>query len=226
VTFASAGTYNVTVQVTDDEGGGGAATIPITVTSSTPPPAHQKGTPTGPKKSGGKGSGQVPRKHDRGNGGHSHKRSHNGGSSSGTHASSPSSKGTTPVSPGSPSGSSNSGSSTPAPVTPLNTHSVAPHDSKQHQTSHLKAPSAAPGALGPVVTGQLVSEVTPLPAGQSPLVHIEAGVAETSQAARSSVGGSALPAIGAGLAVLGLLALGAARELRGRRDWRALRFGS
>jgi PKD repeat protein len=226
VTFASAGTYNVTVQVTDDEGGGGTATIPITVTSSTPPPAHQKGTPAGPKKSGGKGSGQVPRKHDQGNGGHSHKGSHSGGSSSGTQAGSPSSQGTTPVSPGSPSGSSNSGSSTPAPVTPLNTHSVAPHDRKQHQTSHLKAPSAAPGALAPVVTGRLVSDVTPLPAGQSPLVHIEAGVPETSQAARSSVGGSALPAIGAALAVLALLGLGARRELRGGRDWRTLRFGS
>jgi PKD repeat protein len=223
VMFTTAGTYDVTVQVTDDEGGGGAATIPITVTSSTPPPAHGKGPPKGPTKSGGKGAGQVPRKRDRGNGGRGHAGSHRGGSTSPSHTSSPSSSshGTTPAASG---GSSlPSGSSSPAPVTPLKTHSVGPHRSAR---SPLKAPPVAPGAQAPVVTGRLVSDVKPLPAAVSPLVHVEAGIPETSQAARSSVGGSALPAIAAGLAILALLALGARRELRGRRDWRTLRFGS
>jgi PKD repeat protein len=223
VMFTTAGTYDVTVQVTDDQGGGGTATIPITVTSSTPPPAHAKGLPKGPTKSGGNGSGQVPRKRDRGNGGRGHAGSHRGGSTSPSHTSSPSNSnhGTAPASSG---GSSlPSASSPPAPVTPLKTHSVGPHSRTR---SPLKAPAVALSGQAPVVTGRLVSDVTPLPAAVSPLVHVEAGVPETSQAARSTVGGSALPAIAAGLAILALLALGARRELRGRRDWRTLRFGS
>jgi MYXO-CTERM domain-containing protein len=76
------------------------------------------------------------------------------------------------------------------------------------------------------VTGQLVSDVTPLPAGESPLVHIEAGVVATSQAARTPSDASPLGPIVGGLAVVALLALGARRELRGKRDWRTLRFGS
>jgi hypothetical protein len=72
----------------------------------------------------------------------------------------------------------------------------------------------------------LVSNVTPLPAGESPLVHVEAGVPATSAAARSRVGGSPIAPIVGGLSVLALLALGARRELRGRHDWRRLRFGN
>ena len=68
VTFANAGTYEVTVQVTDSAGGGGGAEIPITV--GTPPPAatgshEQTGSgksrkshsPTGPQKSKGTHAG-------------------------------------------------------------------------------------------------------------------------------------------------------------------------
>jgi hypothetical protein len=110
---------------------------------------------------------------------------------------------------------------------PTTTHTVTPKNRGRHQTSHLKAPPPpAPGAHAPVVTGQLVSDVTPLPAGESPLVHVEAGVPETAQAARSHVGGSPVAPIVGGLSVLALLALGARRELRGRRNWRTLRFGS
>ena len=117
--------------------------------------------------------------------------------------------------------------SSPAVTPPATTHSVTPRSRGRQQTSHLKAaPPPAPGAQAPVVTGQLVSDVTPLPAGESPLVHVEAGVAATSQAARTRSSGSPLGPIVGGLAVIALLALGARRELRGKRDWRTLRFGS
>jgi hypothetical protein len=76
------------------------------------------------------------------------------------------------------------------------------------------------------VTGQLVSDVTPLPAGESPLVHVEASVVATSQAARTRSSGSPLGPVVGGLAVVALLALGARRELRGKRSWRTLRYGS
>jgi hypothetical protein len=57
-TFASAGKYNVTVQVTDDAGGGGGATIPITVN---PVSASSPTTPTGGGSGGGpSGTGSAP----------------------------------------------------------------------------------------------------------------------------------------------------------------------
>lgn len=231
VTFNTAGPYKVTVQVSDDEGGGGVGAIPITVTSSTPPPSSkQKGPPHGPDKGDGKG-GQVPGKHRSGNGGHGHNGSHSNGSSGGKHSSSPTSAsnaGTTPAgSGGSGTTTSASTTSTPAVTPPATTHSVTPKSRGRQRASHVKAPPPpAPGAPAPVVTGQLVSDVTPLPAGESPLVHVEAGVVATSQAARTRSGGSPLGPIVGGIAVIALLALGARRELRGKRDWRTLRFGS
>ena len=194
VTFNTGGTYKVTVQVSDDEGGGGVGAIPITVTSSTPSPSNNNGPPSGPHNGGGKG-GQVPRKHQSGNGGHGHNGSNNNGSTGPHHSTTPTSAshgGTTPT------GSGGSGTTTPgpgspssSPTPPATTHSVTPKSRVRHQTSHLKAaPPPAPGAQAPVVTGQLVSDVTPLPAGESPLVHVEAGVVATSQAARTRSGGS------------------------------------
>jgi PKD repeat protein len=234
VTFTTGGTYKVTVQVTDDQGGGGVASIPITVTSSTPPAGNNNGPSTGPKHSGGK-HGQVPGKHQGGNGGHSHNGSHNGGSSGGHHSNSPTSgshsgstptqSGGSPTTPASQPTSPAPASSTPTVTQPAQTHSAAPKRPVRHQASDVKAPPAA-GAQGPVVTGRLVSDVIPLPASQSPLVQAETGSPATAQAARSHAGGSPVAPVVAGLAVLALLGLGASRELRGRRDWRRLRFGS
>jgi PKD repeat protein len=230
VTFNTGGTYKVTVQVSDDEGGGGVGAIPITVTSSTSPTGNNNGPPRGANNSGGKG-GQVPRKHQSGNGGHGHNGNNNNGSAGPHHSTSPTSAshgGTTPA------GSGGSGTTTPASTTstpavtpPATTHSVTPKRRGRQRASHVKAPPPpAPGAPAPVVTGQLVSDVTPLPAGESPLVHVEAGVVATSQAARTRSSGSLVGPIVGGLAIIALLALGARRELRGKRDWRTLRFGS
>lgn len=70
-----------------------------------------------------------------------------------------------------------------------------------------------------VVTGRLVSDVIPLPAGASPLRT----AAATSPALRSAGSGNAVaPILGSVLAVGLLLALGAGRELHGRRAWRRL----
>jgi hypothetical protein len=230
VTFNTGGTYKVTVQVSDDEGGGGVGAIPITVTSSTPSPSNNKGPASGPHNGGGKG-GQVPRKHRSGNGGHGHNGSNNNGSTGPHHPSSPTSAshgGTTPTGSGR-SGTTTAGpaSSASSPTPPATTRSVTPKSRVRHRTSHLKAaPPPAPGAQAPVVTGQLVSDVTPLPAGESPLVHVEASVVATSQAAATRSSGSPLGPVVGGLAVVVLLALGARRELRGKRNWRTLRFGS
>lgn len=231
VTFTTDGTYHVTVQVTDDQGGGGSAAIQITVTSPNRPPSdNHNGPPTGPHHSGGKG-GQVPRNHQRGNGGQRTNGSANTGSTAGrrsgrygtaTHS------GTTPGASGASGATAPaSGSSNPS-VTPANAPSTVPRSRARRRTSsHLKAsPPPAPGAQPRVVTGQLVSNVTPLPAAESPLVHVEAAVPATSQAAGSRAGGSPAGPIVAGLSVLALLALGARRELRGNRDWRTLRVGS
>ena len=229
VTFNTGGTYKVTVQVSDDSGGGGVGAIPITVTSSTPPTSNNNGPTTGPKNSGGK-HGQVPRKHQSGNGGQKHNGKPSNGSTGGHHSTTPTSPshgGTTPAgSGGSGATTPTSGSSAPHGTAAAKSQSAAPK-SNRHATSHLKAaPPPAPGVQAPVVNGQLVSDVTPVPAGESPLVHVEAGVAATSQAARSNSPGSPLGPIVGALAVVALLALGARRELRGKRNWRTLRFGS
>jgi hypothetical protein len=73
------------------------------------------------------------------------------------------------------------------------------------------------------VAGRLISDVIPLVPGASPLVHIVPATVASAPAARRALRASVLPAIGAALAVLLLLALGAGRELGWRFDWRALR---
>jgi hypothetical protein len=74
--------------------------------------------------------------------------------------------------------------------------------------------------------GRLVSDVTPLPPGESPLVHAVAGPLATAPAVRRAISASPLPVLAAGLTIFVLLSLGAGRELRWRRDWRAVRLGS
>jgi hypothetical protein len=72
----------------------------------------------------------------------------------------------------------------------------------------------------------LVSDVTPLPPGASPLVSQARSSRGAAPPVRRATSVSPLPALAAGLVVIVLLGLGAGQELRGRRDWRALRFGA
>ena len=87
-------------------------------------------------------------------------------------------------------------------------------------------PTTPPPQSGSTVVGLLVSDVTPLPSDVSPLVHTVLAPAATAPPARQAIRASLLPALGAGLAVLLLLGLGAGRELRGRRGRRTPRVGS
>jgi hypothetical protein len=75
------------------------------------------------------------------------------------------------------------------------------------------------------VSGRLVAAVIPLSARASPLVHrvAEATAAGPEPVAGRVPGPSPWGIVGGGLAVLGLLGLGAGREVRGRIDWRSLR---
>jgi PKD repeat protein len=228
VTFGSAGQYNVTVQVTDTQGGGGVASIPITV--GTPPaPAtgghKQKGagknkkshSPTGPVKSSGSHAGGKAGKQNNG-------QSTTPSESTTTTSSSTT---TTPTSPNTPTSTNTSTATTPSP-------SSAPRASTAHRarTSRKRATSASrvrpttpPPQSGSTVVGLLVSDVTPLPSDVSPLVRTVLAPA-TAPPARQAIRASLLPALGAGLAVLLLLGLGAGRELRGRRGRRTPRVGS
>jgi hypothetical protein len=75
-----------------------------------------------------------------------------------------------------------------------------------------------------VVTGRLISDVITLPEGSSPLVHPTPAAAATPQV-RQAIHSRSLAAPVAGLAVVLLLGLGAAWELRGRHPWRDLLAG-
>jgi hypothetical protein len=86
--------------------------------------------------------------------------------------------------------------------------------------SPIKPPPPS-SAGGPLITGQLIADVTPLAPGASPLVHSVAAPT-SAPPARQATRTSRLPALAAALVVALLLALGAGRELRGRRDWRTL----
>lgn len=225
VTFANQGQFNVTVQVSDTAGGGGIASIPITV--GTPPaPAtgghKQKGagtnkkskSPTGPKNSGGHHAGGPAGKAKSGK---STTPTNTNTNTTGGATTQPTSTATTPT------------TTTPAPST-TPTRTATPHATpapRPHRTTVPRTRPATPVPLaGPRVAGQLISDVTTVPATLSPLVHTVPAAVATAPPARRAIRASLLPAFGAGLAVVLLLGLGARRELRTRREWQALRFGS
>jgi len=223
VTFGSAGQYNVTVQVTDTQGGGGVASIPITV--GTPPaPAtgghKQKGagknkkshSPSGPVKSSGTHAGAKPGKTKTGQ-----------STTPGSTTTTTSSNGVT-----TPTTTTTSTATTPSPSTAA--HASTAHratTSKRRATRPARVrPTTPPPRSGSTVVGLLVSDVTPLPSDVSPLVHTVPTATATAPPARQAIRASLLPPLGAGLAVVLLLGLGAGRELRGRRSRRTPRVPS
>jgi PKD repeat protein len=238
VTFADQGQYNVTVQVTDTAGGGGVASLPITV--GTPPAPStgghkQKGAgtnkkshaPTGPKKSGGHHAGGPAGKPKSGQSTTPAKTNTN--TTGGTTTQPSTTAQTTPT-------TTTPTTTTPTTTTPTTTAptttgttphpSTAPRTPRTHPPAPLTRPSTPVPFAGPRVTGQLISDVTTIPAANSPLVRIVPAAVATAPPARRAIRASLLPAFGAGLAVILLLGLGARRELRTRRAWRTLRFGS
>ncbi|HEY4829214.1 MAG TPA: PKD domain-containing protein, partial [Solirubrobacteraceae bacterium] len=219
-TFASAGQYAVTLQVTDAAGAGGGTEIPINVGPAAPAASgkhkqtgsgtsRKSHSPTGPRKSSGNHAGASAGTHQSQTTGQSNPST----STTSQTATTPSSTSTTPTTSGAKT------DTTPARTT--GSHPRTP----RHPAPVIKPPAPAP-VSGPLVNGQLISDVTLLPAGASPLVHSVPAPAASAPPARQAVRTSPVPALAGALAVALLLALGATRELRGRRAWRALRLGS
>jgi hypothetical protein len=248
VTFSSSGAYRVSVEVTDtSSGSGGSASVPITVTSSSPPPptttgsnpSPTQGTNTNPNapthgQTGGKhnGSGNSPSGKQPGGNPASgkHHQTHTtptktptrepatqsstttttttAGASGGTGGSG----GSGPSSTGTQTGSSTQTTTTPATPARHRVHSRAPH---QRPT-----PTQGPNR---VIHGLLISDVHPVSPNSSPLVTAASAPPSAAPVIRRGERASILPLVASAVAILLLLTLGAARELRGRGS---LRFGS
>jgi len=241
ITFNSAGVWTVSLLVTDTNGDAGHAQLTVTVNPSsqtTSTPTTPGTITTGPSNSTGTTPGGAPGTTSGGNGPPNGKPTNQPAGI--THRSPKKHKGkttttktntnTTPTAPsgggsgGSGSGgfpgsgsrgsdSSGAGASTTASPTPTTT---------SHRTPTHSSRPAPPVAGAPrLVTGELVSDVVPIPENASPLVHAQpAAVPATAPALHPPSRPSPLPIIGSALAVLALLVAGAARELRGPWTWR------
>lgn len=205
--------YPVTVQVTDQSAGtGGTDTIDVTFSSSSNSgSAGQSGagssldsrSPTGGQHSGGSQTGGTPHKSTSGGAAPS-----NAAVATGSGASSPAS------------------SATSVAPTATAKHASTPHApsaNPEHAPAHSPAPTQRiatappPAEDSPVVVGQLISDITPLPATASPLVHLVSGSLASARAVRGAIRATPLPVLAAGLAVALLFGLGAGHELRWRR---------
>lgn len=250
VTFANAGTYDVGLEVTNADGGSGSApNTTITVNGSGPPPPTKTGTtttpgggeqptatsptgtPTGPTTTPppGRGSKTPPGKKPGAPKPSAHRQRDGSSHHKGPHHKKPSG-GASPSSGGS-SGSSNSAATSPissapapAPPAPAASHHANKGTKPQPRApENQPSPPALPGQTATLVTGRLISDLRPLPLGASPLVHPLHGSPAAEPAVREAVRTSPLPVLTGTVAVMLLLALGAGRELRGRR---ALRFSN
>lgn len=234
--FPNAGDFHVTVEVTDAAGGGGNAVSDITVRGTTPPQqtnttpqsgkngaANNPPPKTGnPGNTGNAGSPQ-PQKTDHRRGGRANQTQSPtaGKHTAPTHTrATPQTQSQSQPTAATPNPPTSSGG--PAPP-PASTSPSAPARRTPPPRHRLKIPATpSPQQL---VTGQLVNDIIPLPATRSPLVRTVP--ASPGSAPRHRVlTASVVPVLAGILSVLVLLVLGAARELRGRRDWRMLRFGS
>ena len=150
--------------------------------------------------------GQVPRKHRRGNGGHGHNGSNTNGSNGRHHSTSPTSAshgGTTPT------GSGGSRDHDARPRAVVSSPSAAGPDPQRDPAKPRSAADASPescsrrphpGAQAPVVTGQLVSDVTPLAGRREPARARRGGRRSRPlrRRARRSSGSPLGPIVGAG----------------------------
>jgi PKD domain len=216
--FPSAGTFSVTLEVTDADGGGGADTIPITVQSSEEPPGTQANAPpTGPAQSNGPTSGGSPGKPSPTQSA-GIKPARNTGAK---HGATPTTgktvhriKPTTAAKPPTRAGASDRASTASPDATARKT---------THSSTPVKGPRKRPvtaASGGQVVDGRVISEVTPLPLDASPLVTIVAASPATAPAVRRPAGTSIVAGLSAGLAILVLLGLGARHQLGWRRGSR------
>lgn len=210
VVFDSPGDYAVSLAVGDDEGGGGGATIQVVVGS----PAQTTtttGQRTGPSDSHGKRAG-APRGRRSGSNPDGSRRDHAGSSrrQSGSAAGHPPAAVSATTSTAGPTSSSTDSETSAGP-----TRQAGPVG--RGRPAQVGAPPSGSPAL---VAGRLISDITPLPAGISPLVHPSQAAPAAAPAFRRSFGASAGAGLSAVLAGLILFGLGATRELRGRRSRR------
>jgi hypothetical protein len=211
------GSYEVSVQVTQGSGGaGGTATIQVH-TPAKPTSGHQNQTggtkPTKSKSPTGTENGTHSQ--DQGGTRGAGRSGGSGGTPSAT--SSESTTTATTHSTTTASTSTQSTTSTASAATPPTTTTPAPPRHRRAPARRRRATGQAPAP--PLVTGRLISYVTTLPEGSSPLVHPTAAAAAPPQV-RQATRARSLAAPGAGLAVALLLGLGAWWEVRGRRRWR------
>ncbi len=208
------GSYEVSVQVTQVAGGaGGTATIQFR-TPAKPTSGHTNQTGgTKPTKS------TSPTGTENG----THSKDHGGtkgsGGSGGAPSTTTSSQSTTTTqSTTTASTSTQSATSTASATTPPAKAPPPPRRPRRRAPAR-RARATAPSPAASLVTGRLISDVTTVPAGSSPLVHPAAAAAAPSQV-RQATSSRSLAAPGAALAVALLLGLGATWELRGRRRGR------
>ncbi len=226
VQFATAGVWTVNVEVTSADGGGGGDQVTVTVKQpgSTTTPTTTGSTTTGPDRSSGPTPGAPPRKQkksgtqDTGTQ-HTHGKGTNTTSTqtqTTTTQTTTSQTTTTPASGSSGGSSGSSGSSGGSASTAQPTETPTTGHRAPAAPTHRPAPTVP--ASGTLVRGQLVSDVTPLPADQSPLVHAVPASSGSAPARQAPEPPAVLPIIGAALAIVVLLGLGAQREL-GRPEW-------
>ena len=234
MTFDSPGVYEVTVQASDNAGGGGSGSIQITVNSATsqsPGDTNPPAPVTGPQTSHGTQPGGAAGRHQSNAsstaGGERHDGRHRRQQKGPQHGSSgntaPGSGGASPTSGNSGRSSGSTGTANHEPVD----RQRSPPGSRGQRGAERHRPSASTGSSSsaPEVTGRRISDVTLLPAGVSPLVHVVPASLAVAPAARRVIHASVLPALAGALAVVLLFGLGAGWELAGRRGWHALRFG-
>jgi hypothetical protein len=223
----AAGSYDVTVQVTDVSAGtGGTATVQFR-TPAKPTSGHTNQTggshPTKSKSPTGTENGN----HSLHPGGQTG--SHPSGGSRGSRSTTTPSQPTTttqstttspkPSTTATPPRTSTSSAATPPATTPTTTRTTPPPHRTSSPRRRTPPPPTAPG--GPLVAGRLISDVTTLPAGASPLVHVTPAAVAAPPQVRQATRSRSLAAPGAALTVAVLLGLGAGWELRGRRRSRA-----
>ena len=232
VTFASGGTYDVTVEITGTSGppAEGSVTLQVGPQTTTTTQTNPNAPPTGPTNGSGNtpgGSAGKPSTHGNGTSG-KHPSGQKPGATKGKHQPKPNTKTTTSGSGGTANGSgaSGSGSSSGGKNAGASHGRGQSRHSGGGQATPAKRRPASTSGPATVITGRLVSDVTPLPAGASPLVHVEPGPLPAAPAARRPIAASVLPALAAALAVALLFSLGAGRELRWRHPLRLLRFSS
>jgi len=213
-TFTVPGTYTVTLEVTDGAGGGGGDTLSLTVTGG---PNADGNAPKGPTRSPTKQPGSGTKQPAGGH--HPQSNGHTNANSSHTKTTQTTQTATTTAA-----GTSTAASTTTPAASPTATAPATPPHRPARSTHRTAQRTLPPRA--PIVTGRLVSDIVALPAASSPLVYQRPAPATPAPAERPPKARSVLTGLAVAAVVLALLGLGAGRELRGRRRWRALRAGS